>query len=132
MKITMATDGLTNGTGPADCQLHLPVTRSMDESTPLTPPLLFRLVTLVVVCLLVGGLVISTASASIQSNDYSVSWYTFDGGGDVSTGGDYTVMGTIGQPDAGQHSRHSTYNLTGGFWAWVARYLDYLPLIEKP
>ncbi len=96
-----------------------------------SPPLLFRLLALVAICLLVGGLAISAVSASIQADDYSVSWYTFDGGGNVSTGGDYTVMGTIGQPDAGQHSG-TGYDLTGGFWAWVARYLGYLPLIRKP
>ncbi len=69
----------------------------------LSPPLLFRILAPAAVCLLVGRLVFSTASASIQADDYSVSWYTFDGGGDVSTGEPYTVMGTIGQPDAGQH-----------------------------
>ncbi len=99
----------------------------------LSPPMMFRILALAAVCLLIGGLALSTASASIQANDYSVSWYTFDGGGDVSTGGDFTVMGTIGQPDAGQHVEGSgTYDLTGGFWAWVARYLGYLPLIKKP
>ena len=100
---------------------------------PASPPLLFRLIMLAAICLLVGGLALSSASASIQADDYSVSWYTFDGGGDISTGGDYTVMGTIGQPDAGQHTDGAAaYKLTGGFWAWVARYLGYLPLIKKP
>ncbi len=35
-----------------------------------------------------------------QSN-YTVDWFTIDGGGGTSTGGVYRVSGTIGQPDAG-------------------------------
>jgi hypothetical protein len=97
----------------------------------ISPSLLFRVAALLIVALLIAGLAISAASASIQADDYSVTWYTFDGGGDVSTGGDYTIMGSIGQPDAGQHSG-TGYDLTGGFWAWVTRYLGYLPLIKRP
>lgn len=97
----------------------------------LSPPLLFRLAVLLVMALVIAGLAISAASASIQANGYSVSWYTFDGGGGSSTGGGYTLMGTIGQPDAGTHSG-TGYALTGGFWAWVARYLGFLPLIVRP
>ena len=33
---------------------------------------------------------------------YSIDWYTIDGGGGTSTGGVYSVSGTIGQPDAGR------------------------------
>ncbi len=95
----------------------------------LSPPLLFRLAALLVVCLMIGGLAVSAASA-VGHADYSVSWYTFDGGGGVSSGDTYTLMGTIGQPDAGLHSG-TGYDLTGGFWAWVWRYLGYLPLIKK-
>ena len=48
--------------------------------------------------------------------DYSVEWRTIDGGGEMSsTGGDYELSGTIGQPDAGQMVG-GAYNLTGGFW----------------
>ena len=31
---------------------------------------------------------------------YEISWYTIDGGGVRSSGGPYTLTGTIGQPDA--------------------------------
>lgn len=31
---------------------------------------------------------------------YEISWYTIDGGGGSSSGGPYTLVGTIGQPDA--------------------------------
>jgi len=32
--------------------------------------------------------------------DYDLSWHTIDGGGGVSSGGQYLVRGTIGQHDA--------------------------------
>ncbi len=50
---------------------------------------------------------------------YSIDWSTIDGGGGTSTGGVYTVSGTIGQPDAGTMSG-GTYTLSGGFWGVVA------------
>ena len=50
---------------------------------------------------------------------YSIDWYSIDGGGGTSTGGVYTVSGTIGQPDAGAMSG-GNYTLQGGFWAVIA------------
>lgn len=47
---------------------------------------------------------------------YSIGWSTIDGGGGTSTGGDYTLSGTIGQPDAGEPMTGGSYSLTGGFW----------------
>ena len=47
--------------------------------------------------------------------DYSISWYTIDGGGGTSSGGSYQLTGTIGQPDAGYHDE-APYELLGGFW----------------
>jgi len=50
---------------------------------------------------------------------YSIDWSTVDGGGGASTGGVYTVTGTIGQPDAGTLTG-GNYTLTGGFWSILA------------
>ena len=47
--------------------------------------------------------------------DYEISWYTIDGGGGVSSGGPYTLTGTIGQADA-DWSEGGDYELLGGFW----------------
>jgi hypothetical protein len=49
----------------------------------------------------------------------SIDWHTIDGGGGTSTGGVYSVGGTIGQPDAGAMSG-GAYTLQGGFWSFVA------------
>jgi hypothetical protein len=48
---------------------------------------------------------------------YAIDWYTVDGGGGTSTGGNYTLSGTVGQPDAAATPLSGgTYTLQGGFW----------------
>lgn len=42
-----------------------------------------------------------------------------DGGGGTSTGGVFSVTGTIGQPDAGTMSG-GNFALVGGFWSVIA------------
>ena len=71
--------------------------------------------------LLLLGLLPFAASAQ-----YRIDWHTIDGGGGTSTGGVYSLTGTIGQPDAdvvslcsadgGPGCVNPTYELTGGFW----------------
>ena len=51
------------------------------------------------------------------SGQFAIDWHTIDGGGGTSTGGVYTVSGTIGQPDAGGPMTNGQYSVTGGFWA---------------
>ncbi len=48
-------------------------------------------------------------------SDYKISWYSIDGGGGRSSGGQYVLTGTIGQPDA-SYSSSSNYQFLGGFW----------------
>jgi hypothetical protein len=48
---------------------------------------------------------------------YAIDWHTIDGGGGTSTNGQYTVSGTIGQPDAGPTMTNGQYAVIGGFWA---------------
>ena len=55
------------------------------------------------------------SAASIASGQYDISWYTIDGGGGTSSGGQYALTGTIGQPDA-DYSAGGNYELLGGFW----------------
>ena len=50
-----------------------------------------------------------------RAQNYAIDWFTIDGGGGTSTGGNYTLSGTMGQPDAGTLSGGS-YTLEGGFW----------------
>src|SRR6266700_6414626 len=57
--------------------------------------------------------------SAVGAQNYSIDWFTIDGGGGTSTGGVYTVSGTIGQPDAGKLSG-GNYTLDGGFWGIIA------------
>lgn len=66
----------------------------------------------VTICLLLGACL----NAGAQS--YSIDWFTIDGGGGTSSGGNYTLSGTIGQPDVGSLNG-GNYSLQGGFWPGV-------------
>jgi hypothetical protein len=54
-----------------------------------------------------------------KAQNYSIDWFSIDGGGGTSTGGVYSVTGTIGQPDAG-HMSGGNYTIDGGFWGIIA------------
>ena len=51
-----------------------------------------------------------------QGQSFSVDWFSIDGGGGTSSGGNYSLSGTIGQSDAGRLTG-GAYQLEGGFWA---------------
>ncbi|MFM9994237.1 MAG: hypothetical protein ACKVU4_00385 [Phycisphaerales bacterium] len=57
----------------------------------------------------------SRARAQMGPN-LDLSWSSIDSGGGVSTGGGFTLTGTIGQPDAGTASGGG-FEVSGGFWA---------------
>lgn len=69
------------------------------------------------------------AAAGARAQSYSIDWYTIDGGGGVSSGGGYTVNGTIGQPDAGVMTG-GPYTLSGGFWSVAAVQNPPAPLLS--
>ena len=74
-----------------------------------------------------------SGASTALSTGYDLSWYTIDGGGATSsTGGSYSLGGTIGQPDAGVLSG-GTYTLNGGFWggASIAHYNIYLTMVRR-
>ena len=77
-------------------------------------------------------LLIASAVFASSGGDYALDWYTIDGGGGTSIGGDFSISGTIGQPDAGQMSG-GDYTLASGFWAGIveAVYELFLPLIQR-
>jgi hypothetical protein len=55
-----------------------------------------------------------------QAQSYSIDWFTIDGGGGTSTNGQFSLSGTIGQPDAGSTMSGGNYSVDGGFWAFAA------------
>jgi len=66
--------------------------------------------------LLCLGFICLAVVSGVRAQSYSIDWYTIDGGGGTSSGGGYSVSGTIGQPDAGRMSG-GNYTIEGGFWA---------------
>jgi hypothetical protein len=95
---------------------------------------------LMILVLMAAVLLIGITTANAQRTNepaapqsgYDLSWYTIDGGGATfSTGGSYSLGGTIGQADAGAMSG-GTYQLAAGFWGGVSvDYHIYLPLALK-
>lgn len=56
----------------------------------------------------------------LSAQPYSVDWYKIAGGGGTSTNGQFSVSGTIGQPDASGAMSGGSYSVTGGFWALIS------------
>jgi len=76
-------------------------------------------------CGAVAAAALVMAGLALANEHYAINWSSVDGGGGTSTGGVYTVSGTIGQPDASAVTMTGgNYALTGGFWTIIA--------IQKP
>lgn len=92
-------------------------------------PILLVLATWAVCVALVFG---SRAAAAQTGGGYDLTWNSIDGGGATfSTGGGYSLGGTIGQADAGASSG-GAYALSGGFWAGVpAIYNAFVPIAMR-
>jgi hypothetical protein len=82
----------------------------MRRSSEWSPLALGVLLTLALV------LATSTPSAAASGGGYDLTWFKVAGGGvSTSSGGTFTLGGTIGQPDAGVLTG-GDYSLAGGFW----------------
>jgi hypothetical protein len=92
---------------PAGSSAHLQSARGLAHSKT------WR-IKLAVICILTSALCLPALG------QYSIDWFTVDGGGGTSTGGVYSVSGTIGQPDAGGPMTNGQYSITGGFWSLIA------------
>jgi FlgD Ig-like domain len=72
----------------------------------------------------------ATCPGAALAQGYAIKWNSLDGGGAMrSTGGAYSVGGTIGQTDTGRLTA-AGYTLTGGFWAIPAQGLVDTPRPE--
>jgi hypothetical protein len=70
---------------------------------------------------LIATAILSAATVVLAQSGggYDLTWSTIDGGGVMnSTGGTFTLAGTIGQPDAASNPTLTggAFELTGGFW----------------
>lgn len=60
---------------------------------------------------------LAVTGSFLAAGQYSIDWFKVAGGGSMSsTGGVYSVSGTIGQPEAGGPMTNGQYSVTGGFW----------------
>jgi hypothetical protein len=66
-----------------------------------------------------AGGVLALAVSVTWAQNFAIDWFTIDGGGGTSTGGVYSITGTIGQPDAGRLTGGG-FTLEGGFWGVAA------------
>jgi hypothetical protein len=86
---------------------------------------------LVALLLLFTGTTIAFAQTA---SDYSITWWTIDGGGGTSRSADeqYSLSGTIGQPEVGTATGIG-YAIKGGFWgslgAAIQEFFIHLPLV---
>ena len=81
----------------------------------------------------INGLLLGFAlllPVTVRAQSYSIDWHTIDGGGGTSTGGAYSVSGTIGQHDAGGPMTGGSFSLTGGFWALYAVQTPSAPVLS--
>ncbi len=67
------------------------------------------LLVLLLLCATIASALVAAPAA------LSVPWWTVDGGGSTSRGGQFALSGTAGQADAGLLTG-GPYSLNGGFW----------------
>ena len=68
----------------------------------------------------IAALVLLPVASGVRAQSYSIDWFKIAGGGGTSTGGVYSVSGTIGQHDAGRPMTGGNYSVTGGFWSFLS------------
>jgi hypothetical protein len=96
--------------------------------------LLLFAVVLVLLGVTVGQVANLPRIASAQSGGgYDLTWNVIAGGGGTSTGGAYSLSGTIGQSDASPVPLSGgSYTLNGGFWNDALNVLRlFMPVIQR-
>jgi hypothetical protein len=68
---------------------------------------------------ILAGIFALAMAPAAMGQDFAITWYTIDGGGGTSTGGDFSLSGTIGQPDAGGPMTGGDFSIEGGFWVGI-------------
>jgi len=87
------------------------------------------------VFLLVVTIIIFITTTALAISSYQINWWTVDGGGGTSQGGDYMVSGTIGQYDTSPMMSGGDYTVVGGFRGGAlttpSSYVGYLPVVIR-
>lgn len=72
-------------------------------------------------------IILGCAAPTLAGSDVAVDWYTMAASGSItSTGGAWTLKGTLGQAEATGNGEleGGEWQLTGGFWGLVAEVVD--------
>src|SRR5262249_44547601 len=71
---------------------------------------------------LIAGTLAAISVVPAFADTFDLSWSTIDCGGGTSSGGVFTLSGTIGQADASPSAAMTggNFSITGGFWPVVA------------
>jgi hypothetical protein len=66
-------------------------------------------------------MIYSVCEFQALAQNYSVDWFKISGGGGTSTNGQFSLSGTIGQPDATANAALTggNFSVTGGYWALI-------------
>ena len=84
-------------------------------------------------CIQLGGIwlaiVLSAVCGTVRAQTYAINWHKIAGGGGASSNTQYSVSGTIGQPDAGGPMTGEGFSITGGFWSLFAVQTPGAPLL---
>src|SRR6186997_886498 len=72
--------------------------------------------TILSIAVAAGAALISHAQSG---GPFDLKWSTIDSGGGTSRGGQFSLSGTLGQPDAGTLASNQ-FKLEGGFWSGVS------------
>jgi len=99
-----------------------------------TMSLIFKMHKAILFVLLGLLLVLSSIPVYANTSDFELHWFSIDTGGTgSSSGGSYTLSGTIGQPDAGLMDG-GDFTIQGGFWNsdTASSLLDiFIPVVVK-
>lgn len=69
----------------------------------------------------IGILLLVAAVSFASAQSYSIDWHKVAGGGGTSTNGQYSLSGTIGQPDASATPMAGgNFSVTGGYWSLLS------------
>lgn len=98
---------MKNG-GRAELPLRLPRRPAKRQLCPTS------FVRLLAICQLLTAIAFSAHAQS-----YSVDWHKIAGGGGTSTNSQYSLIGTIGQPDASVAMSSGQYSVSGGYWVLI-------------
>lgn len=63
---------------------------------------------------IIGVFVLASVAVGGSGGQFVIEWSSIDGGGGVSSGGQYSLSGTVGQPDAG-YLYGGQFEIAGGF-----------------